>query len=221
MRPADVTPSVCPNGLAGVQDGTVCCAESCNGICGGVGCGSIAGTNGPSDCCSATILAAGVSCDDGVEAPCIMANGTYTDAPTASPVAGATVAPTAGSRGFGFSMAPTVAGQTMAPTAGSRALDFTGVPTSAPTIANDVVTAAPTVATRDFAGETFAPTAAPSLLPGETMAPGNTLAPAATPPGSDAPTETANGASATSSGSVVTLAALAAGAFAIYAAARE
>lgn len=67
--------STCANGLAGVQDGNVCCAEKCNLQCGGEGCDSIAGTNGASDCCSATILAYGVACGD--MAPCIMLPDNY------------------------------------------------------------------------------------------------------------------------------------------------
>lgn len=80
-----------------------------------IGSGSIVGTNGASDCCSATILASGVTCDLGVEAPCVMLNGTYTDAPAATPTvpsnvtAGATPAPSAGSRDL-FTEAPTMMG---------------------------------------------------------------------------------------------------------------
>lgn len=195
--------STCPNGLAGVQDDTVCCAEACDGVCGGVGCGGIPFTNGASDCCSATILASGVSCGDGVEAPCIMVNGTYTEFPTAAPLPGATIAPTAGSRGGSFSMAPTVFGQTAAPTAGSRGIDFgTGVPTAAPTTSDEVTTEAPTAATRGGFGST-----APTTMP-------FTVAPSAAPP-------TSGAASPASAGGLVTLAAMAGGVFAIFAAARN
>lgn len=61
----------------------MCCRESC-GLCGGVGCGAVAGTNGASDCCPDTIIeeAAGEVCG---EAPCVM------DGFTPSPVNPATV----------------------------------------------------------------------------------------------------------------------------------
>ncbi|CAN0530896.1 unnamed protein product, partial [Scytosiphon promiscuus] len=55
----------------GVADGDACCAEACN-VCGGVSCGTIAGTNGAADCCSGVILASGVLCDETAAAPCIM-----------------------------------------------------------------------------------------------------------------------------------------------------
>lgn len=198
----EVLASTCPNGLAGVQDGTVCCAEACDGVCGGVGCGGIPFTNGASDCCSATILASGVSCGDGVEAPCIMVNGTYTEFPTAAPLPGATIAPTAGSRGGSFSMAPTVFGQTAAPTAGSRGIDFgTGVPTAAPTTSDEITTGAPTTATRELGSS--APTASSS-----------TVSPSTAPP-------TSGASSPASAGGLVTLAAMAGGMFAIFAAARN
>lgn len=91
---SELLTSICPNGLAGIQDDTVCCAEGCDGVCGGLGCDEVPFTNGATDCCSATILDSGVSCDDGVEAPCIMVDGTYTDFPTAAPLLGATIKPT-------------------------------------------------------------------------------------------------------------------------------
>ncbi|CAN0526943.1 unnamed protein product, partial [Scytosiphon promiscuus] len=61
----------CSNGIAGVENnsGTICCAEACNGQCGGSGCGSIAGTNGGSDCCADEVSAAGIICAAGVESP--------------------------------------------------------------------------------------------------------------------------------------------------------
>ncbi|CAN0320878.1 unnamed protein product, partial [Ectocarpus sp. 6 AP-2014] len=45
----DVTASTCANGIPGVSSGSVCCAEACNGVCGGEGCGSLVGT-GADDC---------------------------------------------------------------------------------------------------------------------------------------------------------------------------
>ncbi|CAM9402588.1 unnamed protein product [Laminaria digitata] len=203
----EVAPSTCPNGLAGVQDGTVCCAEACDGVCGGVGCGGIPFTNGASDCCSQTILQSGVACTDGVEAPCVMVNGTYTESPTAAPLPETTIAPTAGSRGGTFSMAPTVFGQTAAPTAGSRGIDFgTEVPTASPSTADDTETNAPTETTRDFAGGSLSPTISPEGL---TLAPDSTLTP------------TSAASSPASAGGLVTLAAMAGGVFAIFAAARN
>eukprot|EP00752_Nemacystus_decipiens_P010756 g9573.t1 len=158
IDPPAFAPSMCPNGIPGVQDDTVCCAEACNLQCGGVGCGTIVGTNGAEDCCSDTILATGVPCGVGVEAPCIMQNGTYTNAPMAAPTipprgtlapvaagnatsapaaVGATSAPAA--VGAGATLAPAAAGNgtagmTEAPVAGSRDFEFT----EAPTVAGDV-----------------------------------------------------------------------------------
>lgn len=71
--------STCSNGIPGVQNGKVCCKEAC-GTCGGEGCGTIPGTNGPSDCCPSTIEAEAGNCGD---APCII--GEYTPAPTEVP----------------------------------------------------------------------------------------------------------------------------------------
>ncbi|CAM9267001.1 unnamed protein product [Ascophyllum nodosum] len=68
-------PSMCSNGIAGVQNGAACCTESC-GQCGGVGCGSIPGTGGSSNCCSSTVLANNITCG---EAPCIISD--FTPAP--------------------------------------------------------------------------------------------------------------------------------------------
>lgn len=182
----------------------MCCAEACDGVCGGVGCGQIPFTNGASDCCSATILMSGVDCEVGVEAPCVMINGTYTESPTAAPIPGTTIAPTAGSRGGQFSMAPTVFGQTAAPTAGSRGIDFgTGSPSAAPTNLDDAMTSTPTATPRDFGGGSFAPTTAP----------------VSEAPATEAPTSGAS--SAASAGGLVTLAAMAGGVFAIFAAARN
>lgn len=208
LVPAAVTPSVCPNGLEGVADGSVCCAVECNGVCGGMGCGSIAGTNGASDCCSATILATNTPCG---EAPCVMVPGTYTDAPAAAPTMtlsplapGETLAPTVGSRDISFTMAPTPTSQTAAPTAGSRDLDFTGVPSAAPT------------STMDF-GESSAPTAGSRDLD-FSSAPTGSMAP--TMMGTIPPTLTA-GSSALSAGSFVTIAAMVGGMYAVFAAARN
>ncbi|CAM9821581.1 unnamed protein product [Pylaiella littoralis] len=145
VDPPEFTPSMCPNGLAGVQDDTVCCAEECNLQCGGVGCGAIAGTNGASDCCSTFILANGTACEVGVvEAPCIMPNGSFTNAPVAAPtVVGATIAPVVG---FTFTSAPTMLGEMDVPTSAP-----TGAPTSGATegSAADVATPGPTVADGD------------------------------------------------------------------------
>ncbi|CAM9288663.1 unnamed protein product [Discosporangium mesarthrocarpum] len=80
----DFEPSMCPNGFPGVASGNICCAEEC-GQCGGPGCGTIRGTNGASDCCATTIAISNVFCNTGISAPCIMPEGTYTDAPTAAP----------------------------------------------------------------------------------------------------------------------------------------
>lgn len=68
--------------MPGVQSGAACCEESC-GQCGGVGCGAIPGTAGALSCCSSTILAGGVTCDGGVQAPCFFTN--FTPAPAAVP----------------------------------------------------------------------------------------------------------------------------------------
>ncbi|CBN77624.1 hypothetical protein Esi_0004_0288 [Ectocarpus siliculosus] len=122
MDPPDFVASTCPNGIAGVQDGSVCCAEECNGVCGGEGCGSIVGTNGAEDCCSSTILTTGVDCDVGVVAPCIMLNGTYTDAPMAAPTFPPVAAP-------GTTVAPGAVATTEAPLAGTREFQFTQAPT--------------------------------------------------------------------------------------------
>lgn len=101
---------VCSNGVVGVQseDGTICCATTCNGQCGGAGCGQINGTNGGSDCCSGAIAASGVMCDAGVESPCIIVSAPFTDAPTASPVDMFTVGPTGRFPGGQGSFSPTV-----------------------------------------------------------------------------------------------------------------
>ncbi|CBJ32828.1 expressed unknown protein [Ectocarpus siliculosus] len=82
---APVAPSTCSNGIAGYQDGAICCLEIC-GRCGGDGCGTIPGTGGSDNCCPSTILAAGVVCG---EAPCIIEG--YTPAPAV--VGGGTTAP--------------------------------------------------------------------------------------------------------------------------------
>ncbi|CAM9387609.1 unnamed protein product, partial [Sphacelaria rigidula] len=74
-------PSVCSNGLAGYQDGSVCCLESC-GMCGGVGCGNVSGTNGASDCCPSSILQSNQICGGSIVAPCVIPS---TPAPTMSP----------------------------------------------------------------------------------------------------------------------------------------
>ena len=114
-------------------------------MCGGVGCGAIAGTNGASDCCSATIAATGQLCGT---APCVMNNGTFTPSPVALPTAlptmeGATIAPTAGSRDFAFTTAPTSAG-TAAPAHGFK----TEMPSQSPAILPPdlEISAAPTLA---------------------------------------------------------------------------
>eukprot|EP00903_Cladosiphon_okamuranus_P006298 g6176.t1 len=229
VDPPPVTPSTCPNGIPGVADGNICCAEACNGVCGGVGCGVVPGTNGPSDCCSATIAATGTPCG---EAPCVMGNGTFTPSPVAPPTMapGATVAPaatagssapttvapaaaaagtpapTAGSRDFSFTMAPTAAAQTASPSAGSRAFG-TGVPTAAPTSIEDISSSAPTAGSRDFAFSA-APSGGPTFMP-FTFPPGATLPPEL------------SGAASLSAGSVVTTAAMVGGLFAAFAAARN
>lgn len=156
---SEVVSSNCSNGLAGVEssDGTVCCAEACNGQCGGVGCGSIDGTDGATDCCSGTILMSGVSCDDSAESPCIIDNGTSTDAPTASPTGAFTVEPTVTARGGEFSMSPTtLLDQTSAPTVESRNIDFTAGPSVFdPTISPSMIGDSSTTL---FPGVTMRPT---------------------------------------------------------------
>ncbi|CAM9417967.1 unnamed protein product, partial [Ectocarpus sp. 12 AP-2014] len=82
---APVASSTCSNGIAGYQDGAICCLEIC-GRCGGDGCGTIPGTGGSDNCCPSDILAAGVVCG---EAPCIIEG--YTPAPAV--VGGGTTAP--------------------------------------------------------------------------------------------------------------------------------
>ena len=171
----------CPNGLPGVADGNICCAEACNGQCGGVGCGSIVGTNGASDCCSATIALTGVPCDDA--APCVMVDGTFTPAPVAlvTMFPAATPAPlpldfTPAPLPLDFTMAPTPTGQIVAPTTtpasvtpvtvapgATPAPSFTMAPTPtgqivAPTTTGDFGTGVPTVAP-PVAAPTIAPTA--------------------------------------------------------------
>lgn len=145
---------MCPNGIPGVQDGSVCCAEECNLQCGGDGCGSIPGTNGESDCCSTTILASGIYCEDGVSAPCIMVNGTYVEA-TDAPVVADTPAPSVpGTVIDALSMAPT-----MAPTQGSRSID---VPSTAPTMVPTFTFAPTTLADDDMMASSESPTPGPT-----------------------------------------------------------
>lgn len=74
--------------MPGVSSGSVCCKEEC-GLCGGVGCGAVAGTNGASDCCPDTIIeeAAGEVCG---EAPCVMEG--FTPSPV-NPATSGTAAP--------------------------------------------------------------------------------------------------------------------------------
>ncbi|CAM9115958.1 unnamed protein product [Ectocarpus sp. 6 AP-2014] len=219
VDPPEVTASTCANGLAGVSSGSVCCAEACNGVCGGEGCGNIAGTNGAEDCCSATILAANIACVD--TAPCVMVEGTFTPAPAVVPtVAATTMAPLA--PGETVTMAPTPTSQTAAPTPGSRDLDFgTGVPTPAPTSAEEAgMSSAPTAGSRDLdLGESMAPTAGSRDLDLGTAGPsavGDTMAPSTAPPGA-----ATAGSAALSAGSVVTVAAMAGGMFAVLAATRN
>lgn len=215
---------MCPNGLAGVQDDTVCCAETCNGQCGGEGCGAILGTNGPSDCCSATILMSGVMCDQGVEAPCIMVNGTYTDAPAAAPInpilgVPATPSPSVGSRAIEFSVAPTAVDMigssvapTATPTAGDRAILMpTDVPTAAPTdgMLSSMETSAPTSGSRDGNFGSVSPTTTGTPIPSELTDDINDFT---------APPASTSGAPRASTGSLVTLAAIAGGIFAVNAA---
>ncbi|CAM9224565.1 unnamed protein product [Choristocarpus tenellus] len=138
----DFVPSTCANGLSGVGNGDICCAESCNGQCGGVGCGSIPGTNGPSDCCTEDILDSGVFCEPGVLAPCIMIEGTFTQAPTASP-----------------SMVPTMSGTLVGTMVGT--MMGTDSPTAAPTMIGG--TFAPTA---DVMMTTFSPTSSDTETPG-------------------------------------------------------
>lgn len=69
--PAIQVPSNCSNGLAGYQDGTACCLEAC-GMCGGVGCGTVTGTRGASDCCPSTIIEANQICGSSIVAPCVI-----------------------------------------------------------------------------------------------------------------------------------------------------
>lgn len=86
---AVVAASTCENGMAGIQNGIICCAENC-GQCGGAGCGSIPGTGGSDYCCSTAIAINGTDCSVTLAAPCIMGNWVPTPAPavlvTASPV---------------------------------------------------------------------------------------------------------------------------------------
>ena len=65
-----------------MQNGAACCSESC-GQCGGVGCGTIPGTGGSSNCCASTVLLEQNFCGNGVEAPCVIQN--YTPAPAGVP----------------------------------------------------------------------------------------------------------------------------------------
>ena len=186
-------PSTCSNGLSGVQseDGNICCAEACNGQCGGVGCGTIAGTNGALDCCSGAILASGVICDTGVESPCIIVSDISTDVPTDSPVDMIVFEPTTGSPEFQLSVAPTVLpGQTPALSVGSRQIELNESPTAFPT-------GAPTIAATVSSNSIDA-----TMFPGVIMSP-------------------TSDASAASARIVVSLAAMAGGIFAVFAAARR
>ncbi|CAM9220243.1 unnamed protein product, partial [Sphacelaria rigidula] len=70
--------AMCSNGMAGFQDGAVCCAANC-GQCGGEGCGSVPGTAGSSACCSSIIEVEGEFCGVAGAAPCIIEG--YTPAP--------------------------------------------------------------------------------------------------------------------------------------------
>lgn len=75
----------CSNGIAGVEHekGTVCCAKVCD-FCGGSGCGfNASGT--ADDCCESNIIASGVHCDDGNEAPCILSIDSTSTNPTSTP----------------------------------------------------------------------------------------------------------------------------------------
>lgn len=205
VRVAEVNSSTCPNGLAGVQDGSVCCAEACNLVCGGSGCGLIYGTAGASDCCSDYILTTGEFCEDGVVAPCIMVNGTYTPAPSVTLV---TASPTTTPRQLIFTSKPTMEGQTMPPsiteaptfTPTMASIQPTGSPTPAPTI--DVETPQPSPVSRDV------PISSDPA----------SLAPTASPTPAD--TDASSGATI-STGILVTLVALVAGTFAVFTAARN
>ena len=65
------TANTCRNGFTGFEANGVCCSASC-GTCGGTGCLNLSG--GPDDCCTAAILASGVTCDDSGAAPCILSD---------------------------------------------------------------------------------------------------------------------------------------------------
>lgn len=178
-------------------------------MCGGVSCGTIAGTNGAADCCSGVILASGVLCDETASAPCIMTydSGSSYQGPSGS-----------GSGGVSFStFAPTPASATVAPTAidGARGGFFGSVsPTSAPTVY--VTTATPS------------PTAAPAiesprgLLTTSPESAGATSAPILVEEGSD--TSGAGGQwsiGSSGAGGVGTLTAMVGGVFAVLVAARN
>ncbi|CAN0377633.1 unnamed protein product [Ectocarpus sp. 12 AP-2014] len=150
-----------------------------------------------------------------------MVEGTFTPSPAAVPtVAATTMAPLA--PGETVTMAPTPTLQTAAPTAGSRDLDFgTGVPTPAPTSVEETgMSSAPTAGSRDLDfGESMAPTAGSRDLDLGTAGPsalGDTMAPSTAPPGA-----ATAGSAALSAGSVVTVAAMAGGMFAVLAATRN
>ncbi|CAN0144401.1 unnamed protein product [Discosporangium mesarthrocarpum] len=53
---APVVYNQCEDYTPGFQDGAACCKMEC-GQCGGPGCGTIPGTGGPDNCCSANVIA--------------------------------------------------------------------------------------------------------------------------------------------------------------------
>ncbi|CAN0003838.1 unnamed protein product, partial [Choristocarpus tenellus] len=78
---SSIVPSTCTNGLPGVQNDAACCVESC-GQCGGIGCGTIPGTQGSYACCASTVLNNNEMCSVTGEAPCVINGFVATPTPT-------------------------------------------------------------------------------------------------------------------------------------------
>lgn len=170
--PPSPEPSTCAEGLPGVANGNICCAEEC-GQCGGDGCSNVPGTEGDSECCTGAIEEAGVICGEGgAVAPCIMSSPAPAVTPTTPlPVSSPTPPPSEAPetpRPTPPPDAPTPAPvpETPAPTAGATA--DVGMPTAAPETPPPSATEPPS-ASGDSAP---APTISPSGTPAPEAAPG-------------------------------------------------
>lgn len=78
----DPAPDFCRDGTLGAS-GTICCGSSCNGKCGGDGCGGLPG--GSAQCCTGTIKKSGKMCQSGDDVACIMPGGVVNPAPKPEP----------------------------------------------------------------------------------------------------------------------------------------